>query len=112
MDSSASTRVRGAACLFTHGLNGYYGNHMNARLIRIGNSRGFRLPNELVRLYRLREGDEVQLEERREGLLVRMGRPTAGRATWENAYRELATEAAEHEEWSAWDTTAGDRGED
>jgi antitoxin component of MazEF toxin-antitoxin module len=85
---------------------------MTARLIRIGNSRGFRLPNELVRLYRLHEGDELQLEKRREGLLVRMGKPTAGVATWEDAYRELATEAAECEEWSAWDATAGDSGED
>jgi antitoxin component of MazEF toxin-antitoxin module len=84
---------------------------MTARLIRIGNSRGFRLPNELVRLYRLREGDELQLEERREGLLVRMGKPTSGLVSWEDAYRELATDAAEREEWSDWDAAAGDSGE-
>jgi antitoxin component of MazEF toxin-antitoxin module len=85
---------------------------MTVRLVRIGNSRGIRLPHELLRLYGLREGAELDIEERREGLLVRIRNPVAGRSSWEAAYREQAAEAAEREEWSAWDTISGDDIED
>ncbi len=33
-----------------------YGNNMKTRVIRIGNSRGVRLPAALLEAYRLREG--------------------------------------------------------
>jgi len=81
---------------------------MKARLIRIGNSRGIRFPSRLIKMYRLREGTELEIEERREGLLVRVGKPAAGRLSWEDAYREMSAESAERAEWSAWDATAGD----
>lgn len=81
---------------------------MTVRLVRIGNSRGIRLPHELLRLYRLQEGDELDIEERREGLLVRVRNSAAGRSSWEAAYRERSVEAAEQEEWSAWDRISGD----
>jgi antitoxin MazE len=81
---------------------------MIVRLVRIGNSRGIRLPREILRLYGLREGAELDIEERREGLLVRVRNSAAGRLSWEAAYLERSTEAAEREEWSAWDTISGD----
>ncbi len=84
---------------------------MTVRLIRIGNSRGIRLPHALLRRYRLQEGAELQIEERREGLLVRIKHPGTGQSSWEDAYREMATDAAEREEWSDWDATVGDGGE-
>jgi antitoxin MazE len=84
---------------------------MTVRLIRIGNSRGIRLPHELLRRYHLQEGAELQIEERREGLLVRIGHRGTSQSSWEDAYREMATDSAEREEWSDWDATVGDGGE-
>lgn len=54
----------------------------------------------------------MEIEERREGILVRVRNPEAGRSSWEAAYRECSAEAAEREEWSAWDTISGDGVED
>jgi antitoxin component of MazEF toxin-antitoxin module len=85
---------------------------MTVRLVRIGNSRGIRLPHELLRLYRLREGAELEIEKRREGLFVRVRNPAAGCSSWEAAYRECSAEAAEQAEWSAWDAISGDGVED
>ena len=81
---------------------------MKARLIRIGNSRGIRIPQELVRLYNLREGAELELEERQEGILVRVAGITDGAIPWDAAYQEMAAESAEASEWSEWDVTYGD----
>jgi antitoxin component of MazEF toxin-antitoxin module len=85
---------------------------MTVRLVRIGNSRGIRLPHELLRLYHLQEGDELDIEERREGLFVRVRNSATGPLSWEAAYQERSTDAAEREEWSAWDTISGDGVED
>jgi antitoxin component of MazEF toxin-antitoxin module len=85
-----------------------YSNYMKVRLVRIGNSRGVRIPQELIRTYGMREGALLEIEERREGILLRVGGDPAGKIPWDIAYREMAAEAAEQEEWSEWDTTAGD----
>jgi antitoxin MazE len=85
-----------------------YCNYMKARLIRIGNSRGIRIPQELVQVYNLREGAELDLEERREGILVRVAEAPVGMIPWDTAYQEMAAEGAEEKEWSAWDVTSGD----
>lgn len=92
--------------------NCYYRNYMKVRLIRIGNSKGIRFPSKLLRVYQLKEGAELEIEERREGLLVRIGSPATGRIPWEEAYREMSAEAAERQEWSEWDSTARDGVED
>jgi len=81
---------------------------MKARLVRIGNSQGIRIPQELVRLYDLREGAELELDKRREGILLRVVKGSRGSLPWEVAYKEMAAEAAELAEWSEWDATAGD----
>lgn len=81
---------------------------MKARLVRIGNSRGVRIPQDLLRLYELREGAELQLEEHRDGILLRPVGGSAGKLPWAAAYREMAAEAAEASEWAEWDAAAGD----
>jgi antitoxin MazE len=81
---------------------------MKARVIRIGNSRGIRIPQKLLARYRIKEGATLELEEKREGIMLRpMGSGTA-KAGWAEAYRELAADAAEAAEWGEWDAIAGD----
>ncbi|MBN1242493.1 MAG: AbrB/MazE/SpoVT family DNA-binding domain-containing protein [Spirochaetales bacterium] len=81
---------------------------MKASVVRIGNSRGLRLPARLLELYGLSEGDELVLEERAEGILVRPAPRADGKLDREEAYRRMAEEVAERAEWSDWDGTAGD----
>jgi len=81
---------------------------MKARLIPIGNSKGIRLPTRLPELYTLGFGDEVEIEERQEGIMLRPLPSVPGKLSWEAAYTEMAQEAAERTEWRAWDELAGD----
>ena len=81
---------------------------MKTKLVRIGNSRGVRIPRQLLRTYNLREGSELDIEERREGLLLRVNAGTTVHLSWTDAYREMAAESAEAAEWVDWDVTAGD----
>lgn len=81
---------------------------MKATLVRIGNSRGLRLPRKLLALYGIEENDELELEERAEGILIRPATKATGKLSWEAAYRELAREAAEAAEWSDWEAVTGD----
>jgi antitoxin component of MazEF toxin-antitoxin module len=71
---------------------------MKANIIRIGNSRGLLLPYRLLELYRLKEGDELQLEERLKGIMLRLQKPLDNKLSWEDAYREMAIEVAEQAE--------------
>ena len=50
---------------------------MKAALIRIGNSRGIRIPKALVEQYRF--NDEVELEPHRDHLVIRPAAPAPGR---------------------------------
>jgi antitoxin component of MazEF toxin-antitoxin module len=81
---------------------------VKTKLVRIGNSRGVRIPQRLLRTYGLQEGSELDIEERREGLLLRVGERRPDLLTWTEAYREMAGEPAEAAEWAGWDVTAGD----
>lgn len=81
---------------------------MKAKLVRIGNSRGIRIPQHLLRAYDLREGTELEIEERREGLLLRVGARKPDLLPWPEAYQETAAESAESAEWEEWEVTAGD----
>jgi antitoxin component of MazEF toxin-antitoxin module len=81
---------------------------MKAQLVKIGNSRGIRLPQKLLTLYRINEGDELELEERRDGILLRPGRADSMKLSFEASYREMIAEPAEHDEWSDWDSVSGD----
>lgn len=58
---------------------------MKTNVIRIGNSRGIRIPKTLLERCHLR--DEVELEVVDEHLVVRPA--TKPRSGWENAFREM-----------------------
>jgi bifunctional DNA-binding transcriptional regulator/antitoxin component of YhaV-PrlF toxin-antitoxin module len=59
-------------------------------------------------MYGIKENDELELEERAEGILIRPGLKADGKLSWEPAYREMASETAEAAEWSEWDMTIAD----
>jgi antitoxin MazE len=61
---------------------------MKARLIRIGNSRGIRLPKPVIDELGLI--DEVEMEVRADSLVIRPGQGT--RAGWAEAAEALAAE--------------------
>ena len=85
---------------------------MEAHLIRIGNSRGIRIPQKILEHYRIQEGSALELEERQDGILIRpMAMPDA-KVSWEQAYQEMASEAAENAEWAEWDKLSGDGSDD
>ena len=57
-----------------------------AHVVRIGNSRGIRIPKVL--LEQLEIGDEVEMSVRRDGLTIRPARrPREG---WADAFRQMA----------------------
>ena len=71
------------------------------KVVPIGNSRGVRLPKELLDRHAIRE--VVIVEEREDGLLLRS---TADRRlSWEETFKEMARE---REDWSDLDATLGD----
>lgn len=76
-----------------------------AKIIAIGNSRGIRLPQALLRRYGM--ADQITLEERPEGLLLR-GTASA-KASLKQTFTEMAREqAAGAEDWSDLDGAAAD----
>jgi antitoxin MazE len=60
---------------------------MRARVVRIGNSRGIRIPK--VWLEQLGLKDEVEMAVHKDGLLIR--RPTHPREGWTQAFRAMAS---------------------
>jgi antitoxin MazE len=75
------------------------------KLIAIGNSRGVRLPQALLRRYGM--ADQITLEERPEGLLLRG--TTSTKASLKQTFAEMAREqAAGAEDWSDLDALASD----
>jgi antitoxin component of MazEF toxin-antitoxin module len=76
------------------------GNYMKTKLVRIGNSRGLRLPRRLLALYGIDENNVLDLEERAEGILIRPASKPDGKLAWEPAYNEMASDIAESSEWS------------
>jgi antitoxin MazE len=71
-------------------------------LARIGNSRGIRLPADLIRKHGLEPG--MVLEDRGHELVLR---PKSGprKLSWEETAREMVAAA---EDWSDWDTVSAD----
>jgi antitoxin MazE len=74
---------------------------LEAKVVPIGNSRGIRLPKDVLAKYAI--GDAVLLEEREEGLLLRS--KDDDRLSWEDTFKEMARE---REDWSDLDKTVGD----
>ncbi|HDQ14999.1 MAG TPA: AbrB/MazE/SpoVT family DNA-binding domain-containing protein [Sediminispirochaeta sp.] len=80
---------------------------MKAHIIKIGNSKGIRLPKKLLDFYSLKEGSEIEIEETRDGIFLKP-LSSGHQLTWEEAYCQMAAESAEAEEWSDWDRVSGD----
>ncbi len=71
------------------------------KLITIGNSRGVRLPRELLRKYGI--SDILVLEERSEGILLRGS--SGAKMSLDQTFAEMAMA---QEAWHDWDGTAAD----
>lgn len=71
------------------------------KVVRIGNSRGVRLPKAVLERYQIK--DALVLEAREEGLLLRGAKDK--RMTWEETFRDMAREK---EDWSDLDATVAD----
>jgi len=74
---------------------------LELKVVRIGNSRGVRLPKEVLARYQIREA--VVLEVRDDGLLLRSKRD--GRLSWEETYRACTRE---REDWRDLEGTLAD----
>jgi len=73
------------------------------KVSRIGNSRGIRLPAQMLRKYHIT--DTVIAEEKSDEIVLRAGRASPKKLSWEETYREMA---AANEDWSEWDCTLAD----
>ncbi len=77
------------------------GSARDIKLVAVGNSRGVRLPRELLRKYGI--SDVLVLEERSEGILLR---GTSGaKLTLDQTFAEMARAK---EDWSDWDGAVND----
>ena len=73
------------------------------KIARIGNSRGVRIPADTLHRYHI--GDEVVMEERDDGILLRPRGPAIPKLSWQETARQMASAS---EDWSAWDATLAD----
>lgn len=71
------------------------------KLVAVGNSRGLRLPRELLRKYSI--SDTLVVEERPDGILLRGTRQD--KVSLDQTFAEMA---AENEDWSDLDSTQAD----
>lgn len=71
-------------------------------LVRIGNSRGIRLPAELIRKHGFEAG--VILQDHGDGISLKPKR-SAKKLSLADTYKEMAAAA---EDWSEWDSTLAD----
>jgi len=75
------------------------------KLVPIGNSKGVRIPKELLQKYGL--NDSLLLEETDRGLLLR--KKDDNKLSWEDTYKAMANEK---EDWDDFDTALLDGLED
>ena len=73
-------------------------------ITRIGNSRGIRIPAEMLRRYKL--NTSVILEERAGELVLRPKKQT--KLSWAETFADMAAEKEDWSDWSDWDAAAGD----
>jgi antitoxin MazE len=66
------------------------------KVVQIGNSRGVRIPKQLLHKYNLH--DTVILEEHPHGILIQAKEPK--KLSWEETYKEMAKAK---EDWSDWE---------
>ncbi len=75
---------------------------LTVKLARIGNSRGIRLPAELIRRYGFR--DTIKLQPGGDGILLIPARRST-KLTWEQTAGEMASSS---ETWEEWGTSEND----
>jgi antitoxin MazE len=73
------------------------------KVCRIGNSRGIRLPAALLRKYHIT--DTIVAEEKADEIVLRRGRSSQPKLSWEETARAMA---AAKEDWSEWESTLAD----
>ena len=71
------------------------------KIVAIGNSRGVRLPKEIIERYAIE--DTIVLEAHEEALVFRNNRDK--RLSWEDTFKEMARE---REDWSDFEGTVAD----
>lgn len=76
---------------------------MEVKVARIGNSRGVRIPAEVLRRYAV--GDTVILIESLDGILLRPKQQEGQKLSWVETARAMASG---QEDWSEWDNTVSD----
>src|SRR3954468_7246407 len=75
---------------------------LETKLTRIGNSRGLRLPAELIRRYQLENGI---LLEQQENQIILKGKGAGKKLSWDETARQMA---AQEESWEEWDSATAD----
>jgi antitoxin MazE len=73
------------------------------KVCRIGNSRGIRLPAALLRKYHIT--DTIVAEEKPDEIVLRRGRASRPKLSWEETALAMA---AAKEDWSEWESTSAD----
>lgn len=76
-------------------------------LARIGNSRGIRLPADLIRRHGLEGG--ILVEETENSIVLKSKATRSKKLSWEETAREMLKQA---EDWSNWEETLSDGLED
>ena len=80
---------------------------IEVKVARIGNSRGVRIPADVLRRYAV--GETLVLVESLDGILLRPKQQAGPKFSWAETARAMASEK---EDWSEWDATASDGIED
>ncbi len=75
---------------------------MQAKLINIGNSKGLRIPKNLIIKYHLQP--DLNIVELEEGILIKADLPK-NKLSWEETYKNMGKEK---ENWEEWDVVADD----
>ncbi|MBU6399871.1 MAG: AbrB/MazE/SpoVT family DNA-binding domain-containing protein [Verrucomicrobia bacterium] len=65
---------------------------------RVGNSRGVRLPADVLRRYQI--GDTLLMEQRPDEIVLRPKRSRRQKLTWVETYQQMAQT---EEDWSDWE---------
>ena len=73
------------------------------KIARIGNSRGVRIPAEVLRRYAF--GDTATMVESVDGILLRPKQQADSKLSWADTAKAMA---AADEDWSDWDAAASD----
>jgi antitoxin MazE len=74
---------------------------LELKITRIGNSRGIRLPAQIISKYKL--GETVILEQRKDEIALRP--KTQKKLNWKETYKQMAATA---EDWSDFDKLSSD----